>query len=526
MDLTSSETDSMSEYLAAVDMGTNSLHMVVARVLEGGGFELVEREKEMVRLGHGSGDMRRLRKKAIDRAIAALDRYRRIAESRGATLRVVATSAVREAENKKVLVGRALDEAGVEVEVISGKEEARLIHLGVLQALPLLDKRHLVIDIGGGSTELIVGQGDDVLFARSLKIGAIRLTAAFFSEDPLDPDMLRQCRRQLRSVLRPLVHEVTPIGFEMAVGSSGSIEAVAAIARVAADGFEPRTLNALVISRGEVTDVVERLSAAPTVARRRRVPGLDPKRADIILGGAVALDEIMRAFDLVDLTVSEYALREGVLLDSVERRRGRSRRHLGDIRRRSVLRLAEACDPDPAHSSQVAFLAIKLFDELRGLHGLGDLEREILEAAALLANVGMFVSHDMHHKHSYYVIRNSEQLLGFNDREIELIAVVARYHRKGDPRPRHPEFAALDASDKERVPILAGILRLAIGLDRSHEGRVFDANAVVDVDGNEVVIEAVPADDTDISLEIFAARERVHLLEATLGTAIEVRAAT
>ena len=207
----------------------------------------------------------------------------------------------------------------------------------------------------------------------------------------------------------------------------------------------PRTLNNLTVTRDDIDGVVRRLAKAPTVKERARTPGLDPRRADIILAGALILEQVVDAIGVDELTFSDYALREGVLLDTWRREHGGSLHHLSDLRRRSVVRLAEQMDEDPDHSAQVARLALELFDATADRHGLGDDSREVLEAAALLANVGLFVSHAGHHKHSYYVIRNSEQLTGFTDREIELIAQVARYHRKSAPRQKHPEFAALGA---------------------------------------------------------------------------------
>jgi exopolyphosphatase/guanosine-5'-triphosphate,3'-diphosphate pyrophosphatase len=225
--------------------------------------------------------------------------------------------------------------------------------------------------------------------------------------------------------------------------------------------------------------------------------------------------------DIDEMTISDYALREGVLLDAWQRRRGGSLHHLSDLRRQSVLNLAEAMDEDRPHSTQVARLALDLFDATRDRHELGDEARELLEAAALLCNVGMFLSHAQHHKHSYYVIRGTDRLTGFKDHEVELIALVARYHRKSEPRPKHLEFAALDAADQRLVRVLAGLLRIATGLDRNHAGRV-DAIDVDESDG-ALLLTVTAADDADVSLELYAANQRKDLLQATLGTSIDIR---
>ena len=509
--------------LAAVDIGTNSVHLVVARVDEHR-IEVLEREKEMVRLGSSAGDMKRLTPAAMARGIEALARFRQVADIHGATIRAVATSAVREAENRASFIERARS-VGVDVEVISGFEEARLIHLGVLQAVPVFDRRVVVCDIGGGSTELVVGSHGEIVNARSLKLGSIRLTRRYFPDNRLAPGAVDACRHDIRTALAPSVREIERSGYEVAVGSSGTIEAVfrMAAARTAAkEGTPaPRTFNNQSLTRAEIDGVVRRLVKAPTVKERSRTPGLDPRRADIMLAGALILEQFMEAVDAPELTFSDYALREGVLLDTWRREHGASLHHLSDLRRSSVVRLAERMDEDRDHSTQVARLALDLFDGTADRHGLGDDSREVLEAAALLANVGLFVSHSGHHKHSYYVIRNSELLTGFTDREIELIAQVARYHRKSAPRKKHPEFQSLARDDQRRVRVLAGLLRVAVGLDRNHGGRVAAVTARPGA-GDALVIEALPADDRDISLELWAANGRAELLAEALGSPVEI----
>ena len=512
-----------SETLAALDIGTNSVHGVVARITAVDGtprFEVLTREKEVVRLGSSGGDMRELAPDAIDRAVAALGRFRQVAEVHAAPITAVATSAVREAENRDVLLDRAWTEAGVHVDVITGVEEARLIHLGVLQALPVFDRRILLCDIGGGSTELLVGLRGEVLAARSLKLGAIRLTRAFFDGDEVTLDAVEACRRHLRSELAPVAREVRRFDLEVAVGSSGTIEALAEMAARRADGAAPRTVGGRTLRRDEVDALVGELVAAPTAAARAALPGLDPNRADIIVAGALILEQVLHGLGVEELLVSDFALREGVLLDAWRRRHGGSLHHLSDLRRRSVVALAELMDEDTDHSRQVARLALELFDATAARHGLGDDAREILEAAALLCNVGMFLSHAQHHKHSWYVIRETDRLAGFTDHEVQRIALVARYHRKSEPKAKHPEFVALDEADQRLVRVLAGLLRVAIGLDRNHAARV-EAVEVRD-EGDALTLVAHPAPGQDISLELYAATARRELLEAALGVEVHL----
>lgn len=507
--------------LAAVDIGTNSVHMVVARVSAEGGVEILGREKEMVRLGRSGGDMKLLDDDAIDRGVAALRRCRSIADAHGAELAAVATSAVREAENRRTFLDRAYDEAGVTVDVISGFEEARLIHLGVLQALPLYDQRVLLCDIGGGSTEVLLGKEGDVLISRSFRLGAIRLTERFLARPNVRPRHIEACRHHAREMLAPLAVDVAKMGFDTVVGASGTMEAVVMMA-IAARGTDEgtRTRNGLRITADEVRAAVQLLIDTPVPEDRARLAGVDARRADILLGGAIILEQFVEVFGVEELVFSDYALREGVLLDQARRRAGATLHHLRDLRRSSVVHLMELTDENPDHSRETARLALALFDALRTELGLGDEDRELLEAAALLCNVGLFISHSGHHKHSYYVIRNAEHLTGFTDHEIEIIAQVARYHRKSAPKEKHPEWAALRPPDQDRVCRLAAVLRIAVGLDRSYSAVV--ADLTVTIDDALATIGVVARPGANIELEIHSAELRRDLLETVLGRAVVI----
>ncbi|MEX2586837.1 MAG: Ppx/GppA phosphatase family protein [Actinomycetota bacterium] len=509
-----------SEVLAAVDIGTNSIHLVIARVVGPHAFEVLDREKEMVRLGSDGGDLKHLDDEAIARGIAALTRFKEVADVHNARVVAVATSAVREAENRAVFLRRARQEAGISVEVISGFEEARLIHLGVLQAVEVFDERLLLCDIGGGSTELLLGRQGESLIARSFKLGSIRLTRRFFDSSKLKSGSVDACRDHIRASLASFARTVNKQGFDVAVGSSGTIGAVCSMALAKRGENAPHTWNYFELTRKDMKSVVKSLIKAPTPAARAKLPGLDAKRADIILAGALILEAVFDEFELKSMRFSEYALREGVLLDAWRRRHGGSLHHLSDLRKRSVDHLAQLMDEDPAHSAHVTRLALSLFDQTADIHGLGDDAREYLEAAGLLCNLGLFLSHAGHHRHSYYMIRNSEHLTGFTDREIELIAQIARYHRKSAPASKHPEFSALSKEDQQLVRCCAGLLRIAIGLDRTHAGRVEGVEVRMRDKALEVI--AVARDGSDLELEVFSALQRADLAADALGLPVEV----
>ncbi|HEY0521580.1 MAG TPA: Ppx/GppA phosphatase family protein [Ilumatobacteraceae bacterium] len=504
--------------LAALDIGTNSFHLVVARILDNG-YEIVTREKETVRLGHGGGDMKELSVEAMDRGISALSRMHRIAAAHNATVRAVATSAVREAHNADVFLTRARREAKVDIEVISGLEEARLIHLGVLQAVPAFDQRLILVDIGGGSTEVLIGERGETLAARSFKLGAVRLTDRFFGGGTTTAQTVKECRSYVRSVLATFDREVEELGFEIAIASSGTAETIARMIHAMRDDTELRTFNRFEFTVNELQSVAESLAKKRSSEDRRSMPGLDPARADIIVAGALVLEGVADLYGIKSFVFSEAALREGVLLDTIARMQGGALHHLRDVSRRSIRALAERCDDDLAHSAHVASLALQLFDATASLHGLSTDAREYLEAGALLANTGLVIAHSKHHIHSYYVIRNSE-LTGLTDNEIEIVAQIARYHRKSAPKASHPEFGRLSPEDQRLVRTLSAILRIAISLDRTHDGRVRSLSAQTRDD--RVVIEAVAKRGKEISLELYTANERSDLLEEVLGRPIDI----
>jgi exopolyphosphatase / guanosine-5'-triphosphate,3'-diphosphate pyrophosphatase len=256
------------------------------------------------------------------------------------------------------------------------------------------------------------------------------------------------------------------------------------------------------------------VSARTPEGRLEAVPGLDPRRADIIVGGAVLLEEIFDRLGIASMTTSEYALREGVLLDHAGEPARDTFHHLSDIRRQGVQRVIELFERDRPHVEHSTDLALRIFDGTEPVHGLGTDERDLLEAGGFLHNVGLFISHSAHHKHSYYVIRNSDQLVGFTDHEIEIMALVARYHRKSTPSLRHAEYAALADGERRTVSLLAGMLRVGIALDRTHGHVVQDLTCALGVEALTASLRLRPG--ADATLELYTAEQRKDLLEATL----------
>ena len=500
--------------LAAIDVGTNSIHLIVADVdRRSGKFRILDREREHVRLGSGPSDMKSLSPEATARGIQAIRRFKRIADAAGAPVRAVATSAVREAANRKEFIAKVLRQTGVRLEIASGFEEARLIYMGVLQALPVFRKKTLLVDVGGGSTEFLLGRERDLLYVNSLKMGALRLSNEYFPAGRVAKKLLEECRRHVAGLLSPVVREVRKHTFEACVGTSGTVTAAASIAR-AMRGETGDGMNGFTFTANELDAVVDAVLGVRTAAERANIAGLDERRADIIVPGVVILQEVFRALRIREMTVSEYAFREGIILDTFEKKSRRHGIHLHDIRFNSVIHLAENFHYEDTHARQVSELALKLFDQTGRLHGLDGAGREYLEAAALLHEIGLYLSHAQHHLHSHYLIRNAE-LLGFTENEKEIIANVARYHRKSHPRSKHPNFDVLDPDDREVVLRLAAILRIADGLDRGHSSAVRDVR--FRRRGGRAVCEITPAPRQKADLELWGAERKKQLFEDVFG---------
>src|SRR3954452_21084910 len=450
--------------LAAIDLGTNSLHMIVVQVCPDFSFEVIDREKEMVRLGAGGLDGRALTPEAMHAALQVLAKFRRLAEShRVDEIIAVATSATREAENGGEFLHAVTEHTGIRPRVISGTEEARLIHLAAVYGVSVPGDVAIVIDIGGVSVEFTRGAGSAVELGRSFKLGVIRLTERFVKTDPLDPRDERKLVRHINAEISKYLHQVARDGFERVIGTSGTILSIGAVAS-AAEGLPTgaplrnRRFSAKHIHR------VRKDLVALDLEKRLRVPGLEPRRADLAVAGAILLDEVLSGLGAQEITLCDLSLREGLVLDYIARHRKEIAQadRYPDVRRRSVFELAERCNYWPEHAQQIARLSVALFDQTRAIHGLTDREREWLEYAAILHDVGVHISYESHHKHSYYLIKNGD-LRGFDPEEIEIIALVARYHRQGLPKKSHQGYGDLRGSKRRAVKALAAMVRLAEG---------------------------------------------------------------
>ncbi len=508
--------------IAAIDIGTNSVHMIVVRVRPDHSFAVVDREKEMVRLGAGGLDGRALTDTAMSAALQALSKFKRLADSHHVDeIIAVATSAVREATNGREFLAAIHHQTGIRPREISGTEEARLIHCAAVYGVDLAGGSAVVIDIGGGSVELILGSVSQLHVAHSAKIGVIRLVERFGRNDPLAGRDERRMVRHIRREIAAPVRDIGAQGFAQVIGTSGTILSLGALASgdgaLGSDDLRNRRVSAKQIHqlRHQLTGL--------TLAQRLQVPGLDPRRADLIAAGAVLLDTILRAIGAKELVLCDFALREGIALDYLHRNRAQIAKveQYPDVRRRSVVELAERCSYWREHAQQVASLALSLFDQTRSAHALGTREREWLEDAALLHDIGVHISYGRHHKHSYYLIKNGD-LRGFEPEEIEIIALVARYHRRATPKRAHPGYRSLAPRARRTVKTLAAVLRLAEALDRSHAQSVAGVDLILGREDAQLRIRA----SGDAELELWAAQRSVAPLERLLNTIIRFEVTT
>ena len=545
-----------TQNIAAIDVGTNSVHMVIAKFMPDGSFTTLAKERMQVRLGSGGAAMTKLQPDAADRAIAALLECSYIANAHNAEIIAVATSAVREAHNASDFLQRAKNEAGVTLDVLSGTEEARLIHIGALHSTPIANKAHLVIDIGGGSTEFIAAEGNTVAFARSLKLGHMRLTNRFFPGAVITANSIENSRNHIRSFLAPMAKRVQSIGFDVAVGCSGTVASVASICaahrhQVTHQRVKPQNVANTYFDKSELKHALSIVTSCHHPEERASIPGLSSSRADVIVAGILLLQQIFDTLDIQQMLVSSGALREGVLINrfyqdfhypqnggaaqhvgavqhmSMTQQMGATQYvgeapHMADIRKSSAKSLAYTYSDDIEHIKHVAVLALQMFEATSQAHELDTSERLTLEVAALLHNIGHSIAHSGHHKHSEYMIRHSEQLLGFTEHELHVIASVARYHRRAFPSKAHAGWMTLSRNDQHKVRVLAGILRLSIALDRTHRQTVRIISASVDDSTVELHIthNLHKAGTADIEIELYTAKANTGLLAQALDRTI------
>ena len=503
--------------LAVLDIGTNSIHMVLAEVQPDYSYKILDRFKDMTRLGDGVFTSRRLSDQAMMRGLEVIRSLVTLARNKGyEQIEGVATSAVREARNGGEFLDHVMQQTGLTVRVITGAEEARLIFLGVQNSVALPESPTLVIDIGGGSVEVIVGNREAIFQARSLKLGAIRLKDLYLSKTPPSKAMLRELEAAVTVQLKTALGSYKTKRVEQVIATSGMAGNLAEVIHLQRTGRPLPQLNLAKVSAKDIAAVEKRLADA-SLKTRLAMPGLDPKRVDTLLPAAIVFRILLELLQKTELIICDKAIREGIIYDFIQRHHERiqAERDIPDVRKRNILALAHRCHVSETHALHVARLALRLFDQTKELHRCGQREREWLESAAILHDIGYVINSRQHHKHAYYLIKHSD-LSGFTAEEIDLIANVARYHRRSVPNRKHDEFTALPEGSQRVISVLSALLRIADGLDRSQFSVVQNVEVKL---GKTVLITAQVSGDAE--LEIWAARGRSDLFEKVFNRPVQ-----
>lgn len=521
--------------LACIDMGTNSFHMIVCRAShEHNHFEVITRMREAVPFFRTALTEHVIDPESEKHAIRILRRMRDHALERGArTITTVATSAVRESRNGAELIRKIRQELSIDAKRISGKEEARLIYLGVLWRLPKLTGQFAIVDIGGGSTEIIVADRARAIFSESYKLGAARLTAQYFPKDRCTPEALAALHDEVRGMLRPCAVQVAACGgFNQMVGTSGTISALVKINKAmhskdsSADKEPVHGTKLTIHNLEKIVDYIEKAKLAGI-----KIKGVSSDRGATILAGAIVLLETMRSLGAQSIEYCDAALREGVVVDRFVRggwlESGLTQHR--NPRANSVQELLNKYGSSSEHTSQVARLALAIFDQSHGkLHQYDESVRGILWTAAMLHDIGTFIARKGHHKHSFYLIKNGG-LLGHSEEEIDLIAAIARYHRGNEPKDSHGEYAALTVDERKLVSDMSSLLRIAEALDRSHRQIVrsiklnFDTDKKAKGRPQHLLINVSATKNADTAPESWAFEEKKSFFEKQFAVTADLQ---
>ena len=495
--------------IAAIDIGSNSVRVVVAEATPSG-YRVLDEERENTRLAASLGDTGELAHDSVEASIAALRSFVTLARGHGASrIRAIATSAVRDATNGPEFCRRVLDEVGVEVEIISAHEEGRLSFLSVSRAFDVSHKQVAIADIGGGSTEIVLASSGVVDQVFTTRLGAVRVAEECGLAGKCGNGALVKAERYIDNELKKHAKKPAFVPTRL-YGAGGTFTALASMLLAKEKTAEDPSTRGYRANRAAVRHLIADL-AKMSLEERAKAPGLNPRRADIIVAGLLVIERIMRRLQVNLVQVHTGGVRDGLLLTMLEETLGGGQL-TPEERRESVERFAERCGADLAHARQVAWMAGRLLEELAEPLRLEPSDKPLIEAAALLANVGYLINFDSHHKHSYQLILNSD-LPGFERDELRIVANVARYHRGARPKQKHRPYAALSDNDQDRVAKMAALLRLALALDRTHQQQVRDLRVNV----NDARVEIAIQTTGDAEVDLWAARRKVDLFERVFG---------
>jgi len=505
--------------IASIDLGTNSFHAVIVDIHSDGSFHTIDKLKEMVLLAEkGVGE--RLSEAAIKRGLDALQKIKTLCDHQNTEqVLAFATSAIREAENGGEFIQRVIDEIGLKINAIPGRVEAELIGLAVQHGVKLpTDSSVLMMDIGGGSVEFIIGDRHRFYFIASKKLGVARMTAQFIDHDPVSVNEIEMLKKHYKEKLEDVAQAFAAHRTDTMIGSSGTMENIAAMIAYRNDKSPTLSLNELEFTSKQFFTFYDEVIKM-NHDERANLKGLDEKRIDLLIPGLVLVRYVLKTFAIKKVIISSQALREGIIIRHIQKEMPDLKKQVSDPdpRRRSVFELLYKCHWHETHSRHVAWMALKIFDSVQDDLGLNDRDRELLEYASYLHDIGYHISHRKHHKHALYLIRNAD-LKGFKEHEIEIIANVSRYHRRSTPKSRHKYFDRLSNDHQQRIVALSAILRVADGLDRSHYQNV--RKLEIEKSENRIILKISTESDPD--LEIWGAMRKKILFEDVTDKSLEI----
>jgi len=518
---TSSDNVPSAKRIAAIDIGTNSFHAVIVDILPDGSFRTVDKLKEMVMLAEDGFD-NSLSDEAVERGVEALKKIKILCDHQGVEkILAYATSAIREAHNGGDFIQRVIDEIDFKPLAISGQREAELIGKAIRYAISLNGDTALMADVGGGSVEFLIGDQDHFYYKDSKKIGVARITAKFVNTDPISTEEIQRLETHYAKELAPLAEAFARNRTDLMIGSSGTMENIAEMIADMKGERTSMTINEFQYTADDFRQLYNKLIEMDS-SERQELSGLDSKRVDIINAGLVLVKFIIERFGIKRIKTSSEALREGMILDYISRELEDELELLSsfpDPRERSVFELLRKTNWHEDHSRQVANIGLKLFDALQHLLELKPEHRELFYYACLMHDIGYYISHRKHHKHALYLIRHAD-LMGFSEDEIEIMANVARYHRRSTPKKRHKYYRRLDENLQDVIKKLSGLMRVADGLDRSHYQNVQDLRITTGSDSIHLLLDT----KADAELEIWGAMRKKQLFEEVTGRTLEIEA--
>ena len=506
--------------LAAIDIGTNSIHMIIAEVTSHNSFDILDREKEMAKLGVGVFASNHISDRAFKVGLETIDRYVQLADKLDVDeIITAATSAIREAHNGEAFLNEVVARTNLRPRIISGKEEARLIFLAVRNSIALEQERALVLDIGGGSTEAVIGDRNKIWFKDSMPLGVLRLLDMFEDKGSVGVEGRSVLEAHIGFVAKQIFDKIHRIGFDRVIGTSGTIRTMGEAAHIAAGGESLHSVNAQVVPLEDIAKLTQKLLKME-LEERAEVAEISDKRADAIHLGGVLLVQLLEMAKVPEITLCDASLREGMILDYIERHSQEvvSFPEPENLRVRKAAHLVYKYESDWEENSHVANLALQIFDQTQEIHEYGDFEREILEFAALLHDIGQFISFRKHHKNSRYILKQTDPR-GFTDEEMLLIGHLVRYHCKAEPSKKHKKFKQLDKPHRHIVKLLSGILRIAVALNKTKNRRVEQIACRVSPENLEINVSGAE----NLEVEIWAAQRSRHVLAKVLNRQVKIQ---